>query len=207
MPPTLPFSLDLICIVAYAASPSPFLCVTFILGQYKYISGNLESLKVLCAPSEQAGLVWCAQSCHPAACKQKSLLIWDLVFASTAAHPFCLGCSLPVSSSAAAVANTGLMSLGTRQRIKANIPRNSLWRSFLERQHMTLLTDFKCEQCWGFRSAGRIHLGGDGSSFHHPRVTGGSSICVSSAHKQGVLSELFLSFWLCQGLHPVSDGG
>lgn len=95
---------------------------------------------MLCASSEQAGFVWCAQSCHPAACEQKSLLIWDLGFASTAAHPFCLGCSLPVSSSAAAVANTGLVSLGIRQRIKANIPRNFLLRIFLERQHMTLLT-------------------------------------------------------------------
>lgn len=55
MPPTLAFSLDLICIVAYAASLSPFLYVTFILGQHEYISGNMqrrESKGPSCIPFE-----------------------------------------------------------------------------------------------------------------------------------------------------------
>lgn len=45
--------------------------VTFILGQYKYISGNVErreSKQPACLLLE-AGFTQCARSCHPAACK------------------------------------------------------------------------------------------------------------------------------------------
>lgn len=72
-----------------------------------------------------------------------------------------------------------------------SLNKKFILRGFPERQHMALLTGFKCEQCWGFRSAGRIHLGGDGSSLHHPSAELlGAAPSVSHLHK---LREFFLN--------------